>query len=150
MSPRAAWRLEALGYAEVYDYVAGKADWMAAGLPTERQGARPSRVADVMDRSAPTCSPAEPVADVVARAGLSDARSCVVVNNRGVVQGRLRLDQVDRTDGRTVQEVMEPGPATVRADANLAETTERMRRRGVASLIVSNPDGELLGFIRAE
>ena len=32
MSPRAAWRLEAFGYVEVYDYVAGKSDWMAAGL----------------------------------------------------------------------------------------------------------------------
>ena len=37
MSPRAAWRLESLGFARVYDYVAGKADWMAAGLPTERK-----------------------------------------------------------------------------------------------------------------
>src|SRR6266511_4403171 len=35
MSPRAAWRLESMGFAEVYDYVAGKADWGAAGLPLE-------------------------------------------------------------------------------------------------------------------
>ena len=49
MSPRAAWRLEALGYPEVYDYVAGKSDWMAAGLPTEHSGARPPRVAEGMD-----------------------------------------------------------------------------------------------------
>src|SRR6266851_66135 len=35
MSPRAAWRLESLGFGEVYDYVAGKLDWMAAGLRTE-------------------------------------------------------------------------------------------------------------------
>ena len=35
MSPRAACRLESLGFGEVYDYVAGKLDWMAAGLPTE-------------------------------------------------------------------------------------------------------------------
>jgi rhodanese-related sulfurtransferase len=33
MSPRAAWRLEAAGFGPVYDYAAGKADWLAAGLP---------------------------------------------------------------------------------------------------------------------
>ena len=35
MSPRAAWRLESFGFEQVYDYVAGKADWGAAGLPLE-------------------------------------------------------------------------------------------------------------------
>ncbi len=34
MSPRAAWRLEAAGFGPVYDYVAGKADWLAADLPS--------------------------------------------------------------------------------------------------------------------
>jgi len=32
-SPRAAQRMEALGYDRIYDYAAGKADWAAAGLP---------------------------------------------------------------------------------------------------------------------
>ena len=35
MSPRAAWRLEGLGFERVYDYVPGKADWSASGLSTE-------------------------------------------------------------------------------------------------------------------
>ena len=35
MSPRAAWRLEAAGFGPVYDYVGGKADWLAADLPFE-------------------------------------------------------------------------------------------------------------------
>lgn len=35
MSPRAAARLEALGFAAVYDYAGGKNDWLAAGLPRE-------------------------------------------------------------------------------------------------------------------
>ena len=33
MSPRAAWRLEAAGFGPVYDYAAGKMDWLAADLP---------------------------------------------------------------------------------------------------------------------
>jgi hypothetical protein len=35
MSSRAACRLEQLGFTEVYDYHAGKADWLAHGLETE-------------------------------------------------------------------------------------------------------------------
>ena len=34
-SPKAARKLEELGYQEVYDYEAGKVDWQAAGLPVE-------------------------------------------------------------------------------------------------------------------
>jgi CBS domain-containing protein len=67
-----------------------------------------------------------------------------------VVQGRLRLDRLDPTDARPAEEAMEPGPTTIRADADLPDATERMSRRGVASLIVSDPDGVLLGVLRAE
>jgi hypothetical protein len=35
MSPRAASRLESIGFEQVYDYVAGKADWGSFGLPLE-------------------------------------------------------------------------------------------------------------------
>ncbi len=42
MSPRAASRLESLGFREAYDYAAGKADWFAAGLPMEGPAGRPS------------------------------------------------------------------------------------------------------------
>jgi rhodanese-related sulfurtransferase len=34
-SPKAARKMEELGYQEVYDYEAGKMDWKAAGLPVE-------------------------------------------------------------------------------------------------------------------
>jgi hypothetical protein len=34
-SPRAACRLETLGFGEVYDYVAGNVDWLAHNLPIE-------------------------------------------------------------------------------------------------------------------
>ncbi len=32
MSPRAACRLETLGFAQVFDYTAGKAEWLAYGF----------------------------------------------------------------------------------------------------------------------
>ncbi|MGH7201192.1 MAG: rhodanese-like domain-containing protein [Planctomycetaceae bacterium] len=35
-SPKAAKRMEALGYTHVFDYEAGKQDWKEAGLPVEK------------------------------------------------------------------------------------------------------------------
>jgi hypothetical protein len=150
MSPRAAWRLEGLGYTSVYDYVAGKADWVAAALPTEGHLGHSPRVIDAIDRTVPTCTAGELVCNVVARLEADKSHVCIVVNDRRVVLGRLLPDRLDLADGRTADDAMELGPVTVRADADLAETTERMRARGVLSLIVTNPDGLLLGLVRAE
>lgn len=149
MSPRAAWRLEALGFSPVYDYVTGKADWLAAGLPTEGCGPRPDRVAAVMDPTVPTCTPGEHVRDVMERLG-NRWDVCVVINDHRIVLGRFRRDGLDTNDDSGVEDVMEPGPATVRADADLIETIERMQQRGVKSLIVSTPDGVLLGELHTE
>ncbi len=147
MSPRAAWRLEALGFEEVYHYTAGKADWLAAGLPVDGPGSGAARVLDVVDRQVPTCLPFEPVAEVARRTRSAGWELCVVVNERKIVQGRLRLDRIDAASPDAAETVMEPGPATVRADADLAATTERMQQRGVASLLITTPDGELLGAL---
>jgi CBS domain-containing protein len=150
MSPRAAWRLETFGYNPVYDYAAGKADWLAAGLPTE--GNRPDRprAAEAIDRSVPTCSPHDRIVDLASRLAQSSLPVCVVVNDHRVVQGRLRLDRLDPRDTRTAEHVMEPGPATIRADADLADARERMTSRKVSSLLVTTPEGVLLGALYNE
>jgi hypothetical protein len=56
MSPRAAWRLEALGFAQVHDDVAGKADWLAHGLPREGERAAVPYAGDLVDTEPPTCT----------------------------------------------------------------------------------------------
>ncbi len=61
MSPRAAWRLEGLGFEKVYDYVPGKADWFASGLPKEGRLASVPTIGDAARRDVPTCAPAEKV-----------------------------------------------------------------------------------------
>ena len=147
MSPRAACRLERLGFARVYDYVAGKADWLAAGLPTEGR-TRPARVIDAMLRDPPTCAPDETVSAVAGRLRADGRSSCLVITSDRVVLGRFRLDGVDIDVDVAVEEVMEPGPTTVRADAGLDDTLARMRERHVGSLLVTTPDGVLLGEIR--
>ena len=144
MSPRAAWRLERLGY-EVYDYVLGKVDWLAAGLPTVRaEPARP-RVSLALDTDFPTCAPTDLVAEV---AQAVDGGECLVLNETGVVLGRLRI-RGDHPERATAEEAMHPGPTTVRANADLVETLQRMHARSVASIVVTTPEGVLLGVVHA-
>ena len=76
MSPRAAWRLESIGFTRVYDYVAGKADWGSFGLPLE--GRRPSstRVGAHVRTDVPACGSN---AEVLAHHGLDvDGIVCAV------------------------------------------------------------------------
>jgi hypothetical protein len=90
MSPRAACRLELLGFTQVYDYVAGKADWLAHGLPTEGEQAQIPRAKDVLRRDAVTAHPAEPVGQVARRVAHSPYGFALVVTPDSTLLGRLR------------------------------------------------------------
>jgi CBS domain-containing protein len=145
MSPRAAWRLEHLGYGPVYDYAPGKVDWMAAGLPTVRADGTRRRALDGADRDPPTCHPDELVSEVAGRARGS---TFVAVNERHVVLGRYRAGGISADAAARIADVMEPGPATVRAHEPLDELLERMAGRSVHEVVVTTPEGELLGVVR--
>jgi len=145
MSPRAAWRLEHLGYDPIYDYAAGKVDWMAAGLPTVRADATERRALDGADRDPPTCHPDELVSNL---ADSTRATTLVVVNERWIVLGRYRAGAASAKPGVRVADVMEPGPTTVRAHEPLAALLERMTHRNVDEVVVTTPEGELLGIVR--
>jgi rhodanese-related sulfurtransferase/CBS domain-containing protein len=150
MSPRAAWHLERLGFSTVYDYTTGKADWIAAGMPTERRDPSLSRVTTAMRIDVPTCSPEQPISEVALRVRLADWDMAVVVNEHRVILGRLRISRVDTDSSLPVWDAMEPGPVTVHADARLDVTLRRLADRHVETVIVSTPDGVLLGVLRAE
>jgi CBS domain-containing protein len=149
MSPRAACRLTQLGFAPVYDYTLGKADWIAAGLPTERAGQPTRRVIDAVRRDMPTCAP-----DTPAGPALEDARSqgwdrCAVTAGQGTVVGLLRADRISATEQAPAADVMQPGPTTVRAHEDLDATRQRMNERHVTHLLVTTPDGTLIGNVDA-
>src|SRR2546425_965931 len=69
MSPRAAWRLETLGFTRVYEYAAGKADWGAYGLPVEGTVTKVPPIQQLARTDVPTCRLAETIRDVRARVG---------------------------------------------------------------------------------
>ena len=150
MSPRAAWRLLQLGFEHVYDYTAGKIDWIAAGWPTEGPGPGEARVLTATDPNVPTCGLEEAVGTVRRRLD-PEITSCVVINDHRIVAGRLEhLNTIDPHDPRLVSQVMRPGPTTIRPSDNLDEVRERMRARHVLQLLVTTPDGELLGVLHPE
>jgi CBS domain-containing protein len=145
MSPRAACRLERLGFAPVYDYALGKVDWMAAGLPTERTDASERRALDAADRNPPTCAPDLTVAEA---ADLVNIYGSVLVVDAGVLLGRVRARNLaDAAAAASVEDIMELGPATVRAHEPLEPLLERMAARGLPEIIVTTPEGRLLGVV---
>src|SRR6266851_3312781 len=149
MSPRAAWRLQALGFSEVYDYEAGKADWGSFGLPLDGHADSGARVSSVATMDVSTCSLGELVADVAAR--LRDGWDvCVVTNDDDIVLGMLGRSAL-RSDKQTTLEVaMTAGPSTVRPSARLDAITNRMRDQNLTRLIVTRSDGVLFGVLRVE
>lgn len=144
MSPRAACRLEHLGFADVYDYVPGKSDWMAAGLPREGLSAATPYAGDLAARAVPTCS--FRAAMDTAAAALGEHGFCVAVDDQ-VVLGMVYESDVANVDpNTTVEQVMNPGPTTVRANEPVAPLAKRMHAAEVDA-ILTDPEGRLLGLL---
>ncbi len=148
MSPRAAWRLEGLGFTRVFDYAGGKSDWAATGLATEGKYAMLPRPGHLAVRDVPTCGPSEEVRRVAERPDVVERGFCIVTTPDGVVLGRLRKRhlQSERSEA-PVADVMEAGPTTVRFDEFLPELTQRMAGRGVGTILVTTPEGTLIGVL---
>ena len=147
MSPRAAWRLEAAGFGPVYDYAAGKADWLAADLPFEgtaqlagmftRRG-----VATVGERTA--------AAEALRLLEAQGFGPVVVINRAGVVMGAAYRDQLaGATAEAVVGTVMRFGVSTVRPSEDASALADRMGHRGVTRVIVTRSEGTLVGLFFA-
>ena len=145
MSPRAAWRLEGIGFERVYDYVPGKADWFAGGLPREGKLAAVPTIGDAARRDVPTCAPAEKVEDAWDRVRAAGWDTCVVVNEEGVVLGLLREKEISSDPEATVERVMRSGPTTFRPNEPTGKMAARMRERGARAVLVTTSDGRLVG-----
>jgi CBS domain-containing protein len=150
MSPRAAWRLESLGFEDVYDYEAGKQDWTAAGLPIEGTTAARARAADVARRDVPTCGLHERVGEVRERTHAVGWNACVVVNDARVVLGLVRESQLGGRDDEPVERAMSPGPSTFRPNVDVREMAHFMAEHDLASAPITTPEGRLVGMLVRE
>lgn len=147
MSPRAAWRLESMGYGDVHDYVDGKLDWMAAGLPTEGANAKRPRAGEVARKDVPTCGLKESVGAVRKRAQEAGFNAAVVVNEERVVLGLLRSKELDSEPDLPIEGAMRPGPSTFRPFVSISEMAHYMVEHRLENSPITTSDGRLVGLL---
>lgn len=155
MSPRAAWRLESLGFREVYEYTAGKQEWLAHGLPREGESERFPYAGDVAHRDVATCRLDEPLGELAKRVERAAHGFALVLGEDDVVLGRvpaeaLAAEALERRPDAAAGEAMDPGPVTIRANQPAAPLGRLMGERGLQTLVVTAPSGRLLGVLRRE
>lgn len=151
MSPRAAWQLEAMGFTDVYDYVNGKVEWMLSRHPVEGSGPHHAMVGEVATKDRlHTCVLGTTVGDSTRAMEESGDTFCLVLNDQGVVLGRLRKKHRDAASRDLVEHVMETGPTTVRPTEPAKALLERMEKREGAAVVVTTKKGELLGVGRRD
>jgi len=131
----------------VYDYKAGKSDWMAAGLPIEGAAAGRPTAATVARRDVPTCRLGEPLRGVRERVRAAGWNACVVVNEARIVMGLLRAEELGRAGDLTAESAMRPGPSTFRPHVPIAEMAELMANRDLPNVPVTTSAGELIGLL---
>jgi len=134
----------------VYDYTAGKSDWLAAGLPIEGEAAGRPTAATVVRRDVPTCRLGDALRDVRARVRAAGWDACVVVNEARIVMGLLRTEELDREGDLTAESAMRPGPSTFRPHVPIAEMAEFMASHDLPNVPVTTSEGELIGLLVRE
>ena len=140
-------RLESIGFEQVYDYVAGKADWGSFGLPLEGTEGSETRVGAYLHTDVPNCRLDDRLEDVCERLDESGWDTCFVLSEGGVVLGRIGRRAIRGREDVTAEEAMTAGPSTIRPSARLREIVERMRRQNLTNLPVTTSDGRLIGLL---
>ena len=128
----------------MYDYVDGKVDWMAFGLPVEGEDGP-----FLGDQVAPvaTCAVTQTVAD--ARRELSGAgdEAVVIVEADGLAVGEVDENALaGQPDATVLLEVLRPVPSTVRPSVTVASVADG----GGGGPLVTDSDGRLLGRATVE
>ena len=132
----------------MHDYIPGKVDWLARALPVEGE-LRDARTAGKLAR--------KDVVTVTLDARIGDARGQVanspygfglVVHDNDLVLGRLRMSEMKKApDDARAEEIMSPGPSTVRADTEADELAEKLDAKDLKTALVTTPEGRLIGVI---
>jgi CBS domain-containing protein len=147
MSPRAAWRLEASGFGPVYDYGEGKADWLAADLPFEGT----AKLAGMFTRrDVATVGEHTPAAEALRLLDAQGFGPVLTVNPAGVVMGAAYREGLESASGEAeAGTVMRFGVSTVRSSEDAAELAHQMSHNAVTRVVVTRPDGTLIGLFFA-
>jgi CBS domain-containing protein len=128
--------------------VPGKVDWLARNLPTEGSEADQPRVGALARDDAVTCSLDTQVGELRDAIEASPYGFALVVWSEGTLLGRVRASQLrDAPDEATAEDVMQPGPSTVRPDLPVDELRKRLDDKDLRTALVSTPEGRLIGVV---
>jgi len=149
LSSRAACRLATLGFTRVYDYTPGKVDWLARGLPGEGMRADEPTAGSLARHDVATSPLDASTGDVRRAIADSPYGYALVLSPGAVVLGRVRRSALDTlSDGDPIDSVLEPRPQTIRPHLTQAKLDEQFEVYAVHTLVVTRPDGTLIGVVR--
>lgn len=120
---------------------------MAFDLPVVRGRDLPQLVTDVVERDVPHCRPEDPVGAARDAAYGRGMDVCPVVNADGILLGMCTRVSLHAHPSIAVELVMEPGPTTVRPSMPLKDAVKILERKKLQSLMVTTPDGKLIGCL---
>ena len=92
----------------------------------------------------------DPVGEVRERIAASPYGFALVMAPGGVLLGRLRGSALDCDPGVRAEEVMEPGPSTVRPHTAASDLAKRLAERDLRWAIDTDPGGRLIGIVSRE
>lgn len=122
-------------------------DWLAFGLPAEGSDTAQPRIGDLTQRDVPRCSIDERLADLSGRMAPGWIW-CAVVNDAGILLGRIRRRQLDEQPDARVEDAVENGPSTFRPSTPASELLEKMKKSGrFETAFVTDSDGRLWGLV---
>jgi Mg/Co/Ni transporter MgtE len=137
-----------MGFPRVYDYKAGKKDWGSWGLPHDGTNVPSVAAADVAHVDVPTCTLDDDLSQVRAHVRAAGWDTCIVVNEHRIVLGRLGRRAIAADADESVAQAMSPGPSTIRPSIGVDALLERMDTRKLGTILVTTPDGRLIGLVR--
>ena len=76
--------------------------------------------------------------------------TCIVVAENRVVLGRLGRKALHSEKDVPVEDAMRSGPSTVRPSIGASAAVERMAQRNLRTLLITTPDGRLVGVLYRE
>jgi rhodanese-related sulfurtransferase len=151
LSPRAASRLATLGFTRVHDYAASKVDWLAHGLPVEGTHADRPTAGSLAREDAATSALESSVGEVTSAITASPYGFALVLGPDSVLVGRVRRSALEGlAEGDPIEPIIEPGPSTIRPHLTAKELRDRFENSDVRTLVVTRPDGTLLGVVRRD
>jgi Mg/Co/Ni transporter MgtE len=137
-----------LGFRSVADLADGKAAWLAGGLPGEGLLDDGQRAGAASRVDVPRVGAEATMQDVADRLGSWEL--IAVTADDGTLVGVVRAEAAAGPGDRAVAAVMQTGPATVRPSISRRELAQSMDDDGQAHVLVTTPEGRLIGLVRRD